>query len=82
MIESIGFAAICPYCSCKNMVTIDDPDVFGGEGIVTCELEDGGCDRDFVASYRIEVLVKIGSIHWDGETDEGKDNQSDSPTTP
>lgn len=55
----------CPYCGFENEV---EHDVFYKKShLVTCDSEEGGCDRNFVADVAVSVTTKARKI--EGEED-------------
>jgi len=55
----------CPYCECKNSFE-RNPIERSTKMIVTCCLEKGGCDVDFVIMVRIELEVEAFRISQNG----------------
>lgn len=44
----------CPYCGFENKVYVGE-DFYLPKKIITCDIDEGGCDKDFV----IDVIKKI-----------------------
>lgn len=55
----------CPYCGHTNTVRIDR-NSFEQREIVICDIEDGGCDKEFAVLIKTEITfnVKISEIKW------------------
>lgn len=45
-----------PYCGHGNLVLVEDS--FHQRTVVTCDEEEGGCCKDFVANVSVSVTVK------------------------
>lgn len=48
----------CPYCGKKILYSILDE----GKQVITCDLDEGGCDKDYVVNAQIVVKTKIYGI--------------------
>lgn len=57
----------CPYCGCDVRVHVEDD--LRQRTVVTCDKEDGGCDRDFVASVFVRIEVKALKIEGEARND-------------
>lgn len=61
---------LCPYCGHKVRVDIEDD--IHQKTVATCDMEDGGCDRDFVVDAWVSIDAKALKIegedkkHGDG----------------
>ena len=51
-----GGGAVYPYCGHGNLVLVEDS--FHQRTVVTCDEEEGGCCKDFVANVSVSVTVK------------------------
>jgi transposase-like protein len=51
----------CPYCGKINSVLVEDGRYFQKQ-IVVCDLEEGGCDKDFVVETRISINATCKKI--------------------
>ena len=45
---NLNVSVRCPYCGLENIVPVDIDGCFIPKKIVTCDIDMGGCDRDFV----------------------------------
>lgn len=52
----------CPYCGLENIVFLDVDSRFIPKQIVTCDVEIGGCDKDFVIDPRLKVTTDVYKI--------------------
>lgn len=57
----------CPYCG--QEVTVQVTEDFHQKTVVTCDVEDGGCDRDFVVDVWVSIDAKALKI--EGEEQKG-----------
>ena len=57
---------LCPYCGMKNTVRIQED--FRQKSIATCDMVEGGCDKDFVVDAFVSIETKVLKI----EGEEGK----------
>lgn len=58
----------CPYCEFENRYSINVS--FSGlldRQMITCDLENGGCDIPFVVTARAQVEARAWKIDWDDE---------------
>ena len=53
--------AKCPYCEKLNSVLVEDGRYFQRQ-ITTCDLEEGGCDKDFVVDTVVSISVECKKI--------------------
>jgi hypothetical protein len=51
----------CPYCGTVNMVDIEFPG-YSQPRVITCDIEQGGCDKYFVVQPHVNVEVKTYKI--------------------
>lgn len=51
----------CPYCGVKNKTKIELDGLFEKK-IITCDLDDGGCDKDFVVKTKISINAECKKI--------------------
>ena len=51
----------CPYCGRLNNYT-QEVNPYGGQRIVTCDMDAGGCDKRFVLEYEVSVNAKALKI--------------------
>lgn len=58
----------CPYCEHRNMVDVRDD--YAQKQVVTCALDEGGCDRDFVADIRVSIIVD--SLRIEGQDERNR----------
>ena len=54
----------CPYCGNENVSNISNE--YGGKQIVICNLENGGCDRAFVADIHVSITATVLRIEGQG----------------
>ena len=54
---------VCPYCGKANTVLVEDD--YWQKTVVTCDEEEGGCGKDFVA--RIEVSFNVKELKIEEE---------------
>ncbi len=52
----------CPYCNVENTVTVEKENVRKTQGLVTCDNEIGGCDKNFVLAVSLEPIVEVKKI--------------------
>jgi len=52
----------CPYCGLENIVPLDIDSRFIPKQIVTCDIEIGGCDKDFVIDPHFEITADVYKI--------------------
>ena len=45
----------CPYCGCINTLYFIIDSRFIPKQIVTCDIEQGGCDKDFVVEPHLQI---------------------------
>lgn len=55
----------CPYCGFKNVLPKDVKEY--GYSIAYCDLDDGGCDREFVCSINVKVTPHSYKIEGEQE---------------
>lgn len=51
--------ARCPECGVRHTLSLAE-----GKHLVTCELEEGGCDRDFLLHIAFVPKVITGRALW------------------
>ncbi len=56
----------CPYCGMNNR--FKHRGIGSWQSNVTCDIDNGGCDRTFVVRYRIVVQTKVHKIGDPQET--------------
>lgn len=56
---------VCPYCGRGNFVFVEDS--YHQRTVVTCDEEEGGCGKDFVADVSVSIAVK--ELKIEGEED-------------
>lgn len=56
----------CPYCGKENSVLVEDGRYFQKQ-ITTCDLEEGGCDKDFVVETHISINAECKKIEGEEE---------------
>lgn len=54
----------CPYCGARMNVAVTND--YRQKKVVTCDMENGGCDKDFVVSVTVSISTK--SLKIEGET--------------
>lgn len=54
----------CPYCGFINEVTINQ---VWDKQIVTCDVDEGGCDREFVIKAYVKADVETFKIEGEEE---------------
>lgn len=59
---NLSMSVRCPYCGLENIVPVDIDGRFIPKKIVTCDIDMGGCDRDFVIDPRIKVTADVYKI--------------------
>jgi len=52
----------CPYCGVINNVILNIDSPFIPKRIVTCDIEEGGCDNDFVIDPHFEITAGVYKI--------------------
>jgi hypothetical protein len=55
----------CPYCGISNKLLVDIDSVYIYPRVVTCDMEEGGCDKDFVIKPHLSISTKIFKIQED-----------------
>jgi transcription elongation factor Elf1 len=48
----------CPYCGYSNHAWVK-MDEDNRPRVVTCDMENGGCDRDFVVNHHISIKTTV-----------------------
>ena len=67
MSVTVTARAKCPYCGRENQRHVET-NIGTRRMVWVCDLEDGGCDRDFAVSLWLgPVKVRVSPIEWDGE---------------
>ena len=59
---NLSVKVICPYCGLENEVILNVDSRFIPKKIVTCDIEMGGCDKDFVIAPRLEITADVYKI--------------------
>ena len=59
---NLSVKVICPYCGLENEVNLNIDSRFIPKKIVTCDIEMGGCDKDFVIDPRLKVTAGVYKI--------------------
>lgn len=52
----------CPYCGLINNVILNIDSRYIPKQIVTCDIETGGCDSDFVIDPHFEITAGVYKI--------------------
>ena len=52
----------CPYCGIINNVILNIDGRYIPKQLVTCEIEMGGCDKDFVIEPKFEITANVYKI--------------------
>jgi hypothetical protein len=52
---------ICPYCKHVNRFKIGT-EAYQPPEVVTCDVDEGGCDKDFVIKVYVDVDIKTLKI--------------------
>lgn len=53
---------LCPYCGLENNVLLDIDSHYIQKRIVECDIEKGGCDKEFVIAPRLEITADVYKI--------------------
>ena len=56
----------CPYCGVGTVyhnITLEH--LGEQEKVLTCDIDNGGCDRAFVIKLRPSIYIEIGKIEYD-----------------
>ena len=56
----------CPYCNHENKVNTEEGKLYQQQ-VVTCNCDEGGCDRDFVVAMYITIQVECKKIEGEAE---------------
>lgn len=56
----------CPYCGTRVNVSVTND--YRQKRVITCDAENGGCDKDFVVAA--EVSIKATALKIEGEAEE------------
>lgn len=56
--------AECPYCGFENKIKIE-PEFYYPKQVVTCDIDEGGCEKDFVVDIEISIFTE--SLKIEGE---------------
>ena len=59
---NLSLSVLCPYCGLENNVLLDIDSHYIPKQIVTCDIEKGGCDKDFVIDPRLKVTADVYKI--------------------
>ena len=49
----------CPYCGLENEGILNIDSHYISKKIVTCDIEMGGCDKDFIINPRLEITADV-----------------------
>ncbi len=49
----------CPYCGFVNKVSVEN---YWHPRVVTCDIDEGGCERDFVLKVKKEISTETFKI--------------------
>lgn len=49
----------CPYCGFVNKISVEN---HWRPGVVTCDVDKGGCERDFVLKVKHEISTETFKI--------------------
>ena len=52
----------CPYCLFVNRLDVDFDNMLHKRIIVTCDSDEGGCERDYILDIDIEMVQKTHTI--------------------
>lgn len=52
----------CPYCGHENRVLVEIQNGIQKREVTTCDLDSGGCDKDFVIHPKVEVSADVYKI--------------------
>lgn len=55
------FSVICPYCSKENKIELDTS-LFSDDTVITCDMDEGGCDKKFVVNFYLSPISKCFKI--------------------
>ena len=58
----------CPYCEVGSVYfNMELNGLYTQEKILTCDIDMGGCDRNFVVKLRPSLEIEIGRIQYDSK---------------
>lgn len=52
----------CPYCKVKVVYRMDLESLCEVEKILTCDTEEGGCDKKFIVKLKLSLDFEVGRI--------------------
>lgn len=52
----------CPYCGLRNIVFLNVDGRFIPKKVITCDIDMGGCDKDFVIDPQLKVTADVYKI--------------------
>lgn len=61
----ITFRWKCPYCGLENKAI---PDSIAGAELLSCDVEEGGCDKYSVVIYSVETFTTVKSVEGELES--------------
>lgn len=64
----------CPYCGHGNVISASNE--YREKQVVTCDLDGGGCDRDFVEDICVSITAKALKIEGQEPAQAGEDGQN------
>jgi hypothetical protein len=59
---NLSLRVLCPYCGLENEGILNIDSHYIPKKIVTCDIEMGGCDKDFVIAPRLEITADVYKI--------------------
>lgn len=57
----------CPYCGHTQLYRIDADGAMFGKDIITCGMDDGGCDNDFAVFWSLTLSARVRQIEGEGK---------------
>jgi hypothetical protein len=57
----------CPYCHHQNTLNLNPADVQSGHHLMSCDCENGGCDKLFVYHIPWDISILAGIKKVEGE---------------
>jgi uncharacterized Zn-finger protein len=52
----------CPYCGVLNTIRVKHKDIAFRDEVIYCDMDNGGCDRQFVLTTVLKLLVDTREI--------------------
>ncbi|HHU82590.1 MAG TPA: hypothetical protein GXZ26_06270 [Firmicutes bacterium] len=59
---NLSLRVLCPYCGLENEGILNIDSHYIPKKIVTCDIEMGGCDKDFVIEPRFKITADVYKI--------------------